>query len=120
MNIDNVKNGTPKTPEELVEYVSRAFGIEAAIPTSDGWVELLSNAGLRDLIAKPYTVNILREWFDEIGWLDIREVGHAWWDVLSLYLNNPAFRDYMKKMKPPRSVRKIFDYFGYGIYVGRK
>ena len=38
--------------------------------------------------------------------------------VLSGYIRSPAFRDYMKARGP--IPKNLFQYLGYGIYVGRK
>jgi len=45
----------------------------------------------------------------------------AWGKFLSLCFKSPAVRKYIKEISvPPKSVFRIFKYFGSGIYVGRK
>ncbi|MCX9075056.1 MAG: class I SAM-dependent methyltransferase [Candidatus Methanoperedens sp.] len=39
-------------PEKLVEYLSQVFGFKGEILTSDGWVELLEEAKLNEMIVR--------------------------------------------------------------------
>jgi hypothetical protein len=41
--------------------------------------------------------------------------------ALRLYVRNPAYRDFLKKVRQVGVVPdNINEYFGYGMYVGRK
>lgn len=106
-------------PPELVEYLSRLTG--AKPETSDGWKELLEGAGLTDIAARTYKISALDQWINEIRGLDIRDYSGAWSRFLSLLIKSPACRRFAREaLRMPKNIFKIFEYLGYGIYVGRK
>jgi hypothetical protein len=49
-----------------------------------------------------------------------QEYLQAWKTFGSLLITNAAFRQYLRELWPPRNVFHLFDYFGFGIFVGRK
>ena len=110
-----------KTPlPELVAYLSRVMA-KAEFLTSDGWKELLEGSGSTDIVVRTHKTSALSQWANEIRGLDFKDFLRAWYRFLSLYIKSPAVRMYVKEMwPPPKSVFKVFQYFGYGIYVGRK
>ncbi len=100
-------------PTELVEYLSGIYGIKGELLTSDGWEELLVGTGLRDIVVRAYKVKALSNKRDDV--IDLLRVWHR---VLYLYIRNSAFRRFIKEgLSIPKS---LLEYFGYGIYVGRK
>ena len=100
-------------PTELAEYLSGTFGVKGRLLTSDEWEELLASAGLRDLLVRTHKVNTLSTGRE--GVRDAVRVGHR---VLYMYIRKPAFRRFIREtLSLPKN---LFDYFGYGIYVGRK
>ncbi len=109
-----------KPPPELVEYMSRAMG-HVKFLTRDGWKDLLEVAGLTDIVARDYRTTAWRQWYNEIRQMDPRDYWGAWSKFISLLFKDPGVRKWAKSISvPPRSVFRIFKYFGYGIYVGRK
>jgi len=108
----------PPSPE-LVEYLSLALG-GAKFLNSEGWKSLLKEAGFSDIIARTYKTNAWRQWVSEVKEIDIRDFLNAWGKFL-LSFKSQDVRKYIKQIcKPPKSIFRIFKYFGYGIYVGRK
>jgi len=99
-------------PTELVEYFSSTVE-EVEILTPDGWKELMENAGLRDIVVTTYKVNFLSDIINRIKLVGFRRILRAW----SLVITNPACRSWIKKMSTPKNT---YEYYGYGIYVGRK
>ena len=107
-------------PPELVDYLSRALG-PAKFLTCNGWRDLLEKAGLTDIAARAYKTNALRQWANEIRQMNPGDFLRAWGKFVSLIFRYPVVRKWMKEISvPPTSVFRIFRYFGYGIYVGRK
>ena len=104
-------------PTELVEYVSHTWDIRAEIPTSEGWEELLRGSGLRNTLVRTTKLNILRE-FSQIRRYSLQELLWMLHRTASLYIRSSTFRRYMKERQ--RLPRNLFEYLGYGIYVGRK
>ncbi|MFB0536894.1 MAG: class I SAM-dependent methyltransferase [Anaerolineae bacterium] len=100
-------------PIELAEYLSGTFGVRGEILTSDGWEELLAGAGLRDIVVRAYKVNALSNRRN-----DLEDVLRVWHKVLYLYIQSSAFRRFIKEtLSLPKN---LLEYWGYGIYVGRK
>jgi len=106
-------------PPELAEYLSRMTGAKPETP--DGWRELLVDSGLRDVVVKTYKVNALDQWINEIRELDFRDYSRAWYRFLSLLIKSPACRRFAREaLSMPGNIFSLFEYLGYGIYVGRK
>jgi len=100
-------------PAELVEYLSRTYGVKGEILTSDGWEELLAGTGLRDIVVRACKVEALSNKRDDV--IDLLRVWHR---ALYLYIRSSAFRRFIKEaLSIPKN---LLEYFGYGIYVGRK
>jgi len=103
-------------PAELVEFVSHTWG-GAKPETSDGWAALLEGAGLRDVVVRTHRFSALKE-ASQIGRYSFGDLARMLYRTVSLYTRSPAFRRYMKgRGALPKN---IWDYLGYGIYVGRK
>jgi hypothetical protein len=49
-----------------------------------------------------------------------QEYLNAWKTFGSLLVTSPPFRRYLRGLRPPRSALHMFDYLGYGVFVGRK
>jgi ubiquinone/menaquinone biosynthesis C-methylase UbiE len=102
-------------PDEFVTYAAHTWGGTQA-ETSDGWKGLLEAAGLRDVVAKTFTLKAGRE----ASQVQRYSMGDMWRMVsrsLRMYLN-PAFRRYMKERTA--MPKGLWEYLGYGLYVGRK
>jgi len=107
-------------PPELVEYMSRALG-QAEFLNPDDWKDLLEEAGLTGVVARVYKTSALRQWANEVRQMNPRDYLGAWSKFFSLCFKSSAVRKWIKGISvPPRSVFRIFKYFGYGIYIGRK
>jgi ubiquinone/menaquinone biosynthesis C-methylase UbiE len=107
-------------PTELVAFIDRTMA-RATFLTSDEWRELMDNAGLTDIVARPYTLTALRQLISEIRGLGFEDLIRGCGRFLSLYIKSPAFRKYAKEITPSGTIIKsLFAYLGYGIYVGRK
>ena len=106
-------------PTELVEYYFRTTGTRPE--TSDAWQQLLEGSGLTEMVVRTYKMKVLSEYVDGLRrfWLqDLLSTGRRF---LSLAFTSPAFRRFAKGTVPSMTVIKgLFEYLGYGIYVGRK
>jgi len=100
-------------PEQLAEYLSGTFGVKGQLLTADGWKALLIGAGLRDMVPSVHEVHTL-----STGREGLKDALRVWHKILYMYVRSSAFRRFMREtLSLPRD---LFDYFGYGIYVGRK
>ncbi len=108
-------------PPEMVAWVSQDVGGNAEPLTSDAWVGLLEGAGLREITARTYEINVrteAKEIFRRYGFAGMLGI---WGKMLSLYARSPAYRRFVKGVREGGFTPENLDeYFGYGIYVGRK
>jgi arsenite methyltransferase len=102
-------------PDEMVAYVARTWG-GAAPATVDAWKALLESAGLGDITATIHAVKAGRE-ASQVKRYHTRDMLRMAWRTLRLYPSR-AFRRYMRERGPlPKA---LWQYLGYGLYVGRK
>jgi len=104
-------------PTEVLEFTKRTWDVRGEIPTPDDWVGFLEGAGLRDPVVRPYQFSAQRE-SSQIKRYGLEDFGRMFYRTLVMYTRSSTFRRYMKQR---RSLPKnLFEYLGYGIYVGRK
>lgn len=107
-------------PTELVEYLSRITGVKEIL-TSNGWKELLAGSGLRDIEVRTYKIDKLSQFINELQAFGFRDYLRGWCKFISLCIKSSVFRKYLKEAWPKsKNIKNMFDYIGYGIYIGRK
>jgi len=108
-------------PPEVVAWASQDLGTNVKPLTFGEWVGLLEGAGLKEIAVRAYEIDtqdeakgILRRY----GWGGMfRVLGR----MLSLYARNPAYRRFVKTVREEGVTPESLDeYFGYGVYVGKK
>jgi arsenite methyltransferase len=108
-------------PPELLAWVRQDVGATVAPLTTEEWMSLLRDAGLHDIVSQLRTVNAV----DETKGL-ARRYGRAsmlrsMLRALSLYLRSQDYRAFVKSVREAGVVpATLSEYFGYGMYVGRK
>lgn len=108
-------------PPDIVAWASQDLGANVAPLTAGEWERLLESAGLRGLVAKTYPVNVRDE-----SMAVLRRYG--WGGMLGilfrmsfLYVSNPEYRRFVRQVRENDIIpASLGDYFGYGLYVGRK
>jgi arsenite methyltransferase len=108
-------------PPELVAWVSQDVGGTAQPLSADEWRGLLKNAGLQDITVRTYPVDAKKE-----ARLLLRRYGYGGMigsalRMLVMYIRNPAYRKFLKSVREGGVLPdNLVEYFGYGMYVGRK
>jgi len=108
-------------PPEMIAWASQDLGANVKPLTPGEWAGLLQAAGLREIVQKIHNVNLQ----DESKGI-LRRYGCAgalgvMGRMLFLYLRNPAYRKFVKEVQKDGITPKNLDeYFGYGLFVGRK
>ncbi len=106
-------------PEELAAYLYRVMG--AKFLTCNGWKELLESSGLRETVALAYKTNAISQWTSEVRQFELADFIKAWYRYFYMFIKNPAARKFTKEaLSFPRSIFSLFQYFGYGLYAGKK
>jgi arsenite methyltransferase len=108
-------------PQEIIDWASQDVGASVKPLTSHEWKELLVVAGLEDIVEKSYTVNVKKESrgiVERYGFWGMLTVLRK---MLSLYMKNPDYRKFVKGVqKSGVAPKNLNEYFGYGLYIGRK
>jgi arsenite methyltransferase len=108
-------------PPELVAWASQDIGACVQPLTAEEWVGLLENAGLVNITVRSHPVDVKNE-----AKLLLRRYGYGGMigtalRTLVMYTRNPAYRAFVKDVREGGIVPENLDeYFGYGMYVGRK
>jgi len=104
-------------PAEVVAHVKRAWEVKPDLPTAEGWREMLEVAGLRDVLVRTYKLDARRE-STQVKRYRFRDMWRMFSRTLSLYAQSSDFRAYMRGQY--RLPKGVFQYLGYGLFVGRR
>jgi arsenite methyltransferase len=108
-------------PDELVSWVSQDVGANAKPLSKDEWVGLLKTAGLTDVFVNIHEIDIREETKSIFSLYGVFGMLRIWSRMLVLYFRNPAYRQFLKSVrKQGIAPKNINEFFGYGIYVGKK
>jgi arsenite methyltransferase len=103
-------------PAEVASYVRRTWDIEGEMPTTEGWVAMLEDAGL-EVTAQTFAFDARRE-STQMRRYRPYDMLRMVYRTLALYVRSGEFRRYMKGRG--RMPRDLFEYWGYALFVGRK
>ena len=108
-------------PEELLLWASQEIGTGASPLTTEDWMALLNNAGLKNTDFTIFKINIQEESKSIVKRYGLGELLKSIGRMLKLYLKNPTYRAFIKKVQKEGITPKNLDkYFGYGLYIGKK
>jgi ubiquinone/menaquinone biosynthesis C-methylase UbiE len=108
-------------PPEVVAWASQEVGACVNPLAPEAWTELLENAGLTEVVARIHDVHVQEEARGVLRRYGCRGMLRIWWRTLRLYLRNPAYRRFVKSIYQGGLIPdNLGQYFGYGLYVGRK
>jgi len=99
-------------PTELAASIASTIE-EVEILTPAGWKQLIENAGLRDIVVRSYKLGLLGLVVERIRLIGFKRILRAWY----LALTHSTYRSAIRRIQTPKN---LFDYYGYGIYIGRK
>ena len=108
-------------PPEMVAWASQDLGANVNPLTATEWKGLLETAGLRDIIVKTFEINVQDESKGILRRYGCGGLLGVIWRMLSLYFRSAAYRKFVKEVrKEGITPKNLNEYFGYGLYVGRK
>ncbi len=108
-------------PPEVVAWTSQDLGAQVKPLTSEGWAELLEGAGLREIVARTYEIQVRKEAKELVRRYGYGGMLRSMWRALSLYARSPDYRRFVKEVRSRGIVPdNLTEYLGYGIYVGKK
>ena len=110
----------PPTPE-ITAWVSQDLGTTAKPLQESKWIALIEFTGLVDTVVKTFDINVkdeLKGFFERYGCGGMLSI---YGKMLVLYCKNPAYREFLRETLERWLIPKDLDeYFGYGLYIGRK
>ncbi len=108
-------------PPDMVAWVSQEVGAQVKPLTREEWVGLLETAGLKDLVVRIHHIDTRDEASGMMRRYGCLGMLRVWGRTLRLYAKNPAYRRFVKGVRQGGLVpENINEYFGYGLYAGRK
>ena len=108
-------------PPELIAWVSQDVGACVQPLTADEWQGLLQKARLQNITTQIYPIDARQEAKMLLSRYGFGGMMGNILRTLRLYMQNPAYRDFVKSVRQGGIVPdNISEYFGYGMYVGRK
>lgn len=113
---------TATVPPEIVTCLETTGFSGAKLMTPDEWRELMNASGLKDVAMKMYRTTARDDLKDRLKWFGItgilRNIAHIISFSASSSGNRAALKHYMTLSR--RMPKNFYDYYGYGIFVGRK
>lgn len=106
----------PPSPE-TAEYYMRTVYADSL--EAQGWKELLEGAGLRDVIAHVYKVDIPTEGKGRFERYGCRGIAKVLFKTLTVFFKSPSHREFLKDVTSSLPKDMLGD-MGYGVYAGRK
>jgi arsenite methyltransferase len=108
-------------PPEMVAWVEQDVGATVRPLTPGAWTKLLETAGLKDIIAKIDTIKPQDETKGILQRYGIGGMLGVMARTLLLYAKSPAYRKFVKAVRATGIIpENLEEYFGYGLFVGKK
>jgi len=104
-------------PSRLLASLSGIFGPDFAVLDADGWEQLLRGSGLRDIVAMSRAITVRSEAVNRFRRVGLKQIAIIWFRALSLTLRREYGGVVREALADPK---ELIEYWGYGVYVGRK
>jgi arsenite methyltransferase len=108
-------------PPEMVAWVSQDIGATVEPLSKSEWEGLLVAAGLEDIIVKIFNIDVQVESRGVLQRYGLAGMLGVLCRTASLYIKSPDYREFVREVRKGGLTPKDLDeYFGYGLYIGRK
>ena len=108
-------------PPEMVAWVSQDLGAQVKPLTPEEWTGLLQGAGLTVQTVDVREVGVREEVKGLVNRYGYGGMLRSTYRGLTMYAKNPAYRKFVKEVrKGGVTPDNLQEYFGYGMYVGKK
>jgi len=105
-------------PPEVSAWVSQDLSNRASILPEGGWLALLENANLVNLVANVYPLDVKVEAKETIQRYGLGHMLRAWGKTLVLVVKKPEYRKVFQSAK--NTPGDLLEYLGYGLFAGQK
>ena len=112
----------PTDDVEFLAYLARVAGIRGGMLPRDEWTQLLLDAGLQDVVANAYHLDMRKEAKGRMLRYRLRDVVAALARLPRMWFGDPEAKAFLKEtFGGVKHVQKAtFEYLGYGVYAGIK
>jgi ubiquinone/menaquinone biosynthesis C-methylase UbiE len=108
-------------PPEVVTWASQDLGATVKPLASEEWVGLLEGAGLEVVTEIVREISVRDESRGILQRYGCGGMLRIWRRTFSLYRRNPAYRAFVRSVRQRGLMpENLTEYFGFGVYVGRK
>jgi arsenite methyltransferase len=108
-------------PPEVIAWAEQDVGATVKPLEPDAWTGLLEVAGLNDIVVKTCPVNVQDETKGILQRYGLGGMLRVLGRTLRLYTRSAAYRAFVKSVRQGGIVPdNLTEYFGYGLFVGRK
>lgn len=108
-------------PPEVVAWASQDLGANVQPLVSEAWVELLKNAGLKEITCRTFAVNPREEARGILRRYGLGGLLRVLWRMQLLYARSSEYRGFVKGVRENGLLPENLEmYFGYGLFVGQK
>jgi arsenite methyltransferase len=108
-------------PPEIVAWASQEVGATVKPLTPEEWTGLLETVGLKDVVSKIYPIDVKDETKGILQRYGLRGMLRSSLRGFRLYLKSPDYREFVKEVgQSGITPENLTDYFGYGLFVGKK
>jgi len=108
-------------PPELLAWVSQDVGTTVEPLDAEGWQMLLKHAGLVDIVTELGKVDPKMETRGLLERYGAGSLLRSMFRGFRMYLRNPSYRDFVREVNEQGIIPdNLSEYFGYGLFVGRK
>jgi len=103
---------------ELLQYLARIWGTSFRVHSADGWQQLLEGVGLTDVVARAFPISVRSESASRLKRLGYWNAVKMWGKTLGMLRSRPDYRAFLKEVLS--TPKELLEYWGAGLYVGRK
>jgi SAM-dependent methyltransferase len=108
-------------PPKIEKFLKNTI-LNAKTETTEYWKELLADSGLYSRVVKIHSITAWSDILSRLKWFGPRGIIENLSRIVSIYGSDPVKRKNIQELlamqrHPPE---RFYEYFGYGIYVGRK
>ena len=108
-------------PPEIATWTTRQVGTSATPLLREEWMGLLKKAGFQDLYEEVQEIDLKDEAAGIMQRYGVKIMIVVIGRTFKLYIKSPAYRKFTKEIKKQGvTPENLTDYFGCGIYVGKK
>lgn len=106
---------------EMEAWVKQDVGGNAEPQTTEAWKALLENAGLQEIESIVSPIKVADEAKGMMARYGCSGILRIYRRLIGLYIRSSDYRAFVKRVSKEGVVpQNLEDYFGYGLYVGRK